>query len=151
MSLSAAWKPLHNVGASGREGSDAAPCSDAKIRCSIRRRQPARRTTGDTILSEIRCHHVLGLSKEIAPAPAIEPAPCPDSRQCSLSPRHSASTLSCGKAQCSIALISSAIQPRVESSGKGLEAGEKAMYTQSILSAAQRSDRGCNTTARAVE
>jgi len=147
----ATWKLLRNVGVARRKGSDATARSDAQIYCFLWSRQPARRTTADTILFEIRCSHVLGLSEEPAPSPATGQAPCPDSRQCPLSPRHTAATLACGKASRSFAFFSSAVQPGVESRRKGIEAGEKDMYSQSTLSTARRFDRRCNKTIRVVE
>jgi NADH:ubiquinone oxidoreductase subunit 6 (subunit J) len=83
--------------------------------------------------------------------PAGEPTSCPDSGQCSLSPRDHAATLSCGKASCSIAFISATLQPGIESSRTGMEAGEKAVHSQSILSTAQRLGRRRNCAAGVVE
>jgi len=143
MPFPAAWKPLHNVGPRGRNGSDAAPRSDAEVRCPFRSRQSTRRATGDPILSEIRCRHVLGLSEENIAPPAIQPASCPDSRQCSLSPRDAAATLPCEKASGSLVFISAAVQPRTESRRAGMEAHETALYSQSVFSTTQRS--GCRS------
>lgn len=145
------WKSLRNVGGTGRNGSDAGPRSNAQVGRSFRSSKPTRWATCDPILLEIRCRHVLGLSEETGAPPALEPASCPDSRRCPLSPRDDAASLSCGKASCSVAFISAAIQPRVESRRTGMECGEKAVYSQSVLSIAQRSGRRGNNAAGAVE
>jgi hypothetical protein len=151
MPFPAAWKPLRNVGATGRNGSDADPRSDAEVRCSFRSRQSARRATGNPILSEIRCCHVLGLSEETHAPPAIEPASGPNSRQRSLSPCDDAATLPSGKASASVAFLSARIQPRTESRRAGMEAYETALYSQSVFSTTQRSGHRSNDTVGVVE
>ena len=151
MPLPAAWNSLRNVGAAGRNGSDIAPRSNAEVHGSFRSRQSARRATGDPILHHIRCRHVWGLSKETGASPAGEPASCADSGQCSLSSRNHAETLPCGKAPDAIASVPSALQPRAQSRRAGMEAGEKAVYSQSILSTAQRSGRHGIGPVRSVE
>lgn len=147
----AAWKSLHDVGASGRQGSNIASCSNAKIHCSIRSGQPVRRTVGDPILFEIRCRHFWRLPEEIAAPPSMQSAHCSYSRQCPLSPRYIAEALPFRKALCSIAFFPSAIQPRTKSGGKSLETGEKAMHSQSILSTAQRLGLGCEASIGVME
>ncbi len=139
MPLPAAWKPLPNVGAPGRNRSDIAPRAHAEVHGSFRSRQSARRATGDPILHEIRCRHVWGLPKETGASPAGEPTSGTDSRQCSVSSCHHAATLPCRKAPDSIPTVPSAIQPRVESRRASMEVGEKTVYSQSILSTDQRS------------
>ena len=151
VSFPAAWKSLHNVGASGRKGSGIASCSNAKIHCSIRSGQPLRRTTRDPVLFEIRRHHVSRFPEEIASPPSTEPAHCCYSRQCSLSPCHIAEAPPFREAPCSIAFFPSTIQPRTQSGGKGLEAGQETMYSQSILSTTQRLDLGRNSTIGSME
>jgi len=151
MPLPAAWKPMCDVGPAGRIGSNAAACSDTQVHRSLRCSQLTGWATCDPILSEIRCRHVLGLSQEIGAPPASEPTSCPDSGQCSLSPRDHAATLSCGKASCSVAFISATLQPGIESSRTGMEAGEKAVHSQSVLSTAQRLGRCGNCPAGVVE
>ena len=151
MPFSAAWKPLPDVGASGRQGSDIASCPNAKINRSIRSRQPIRRTTRHTILCEIRRCHVSRISEETASAPSMEPAYCRDSRQCPLSPCHIAETIFFRKAPSSVSYFPSAVQSGTKPGGKSLEAGENTMYSQSIFSTAQRLDRSRNATIGVME
>ena len=151
MPLPAAWKPMHHVGASGGQGSDAAPCSYAKIRGSIRSRQPIRRTVGDGILSQVRCHHVWVLSDKIAPPPATRPAAGPCSRQRQVSSRFDTAAVPRRKTSRSVPAISATLQPGTKSGRAGLEAGQKAMHTQSVLSIAERSHCRRNTAATAME
>jgi len=151
MPLPATRKPLHNVGAARRKGSRVIARSNAKIYCPIRSRQFARRTTCDAILFQIRCNHVRRLPEKTAPTSAPETAACFDSGQCSLSPRHNPATIPCRKASHPVALLSSTVQPRAESSRKSLEACKKTVYSQSILSTAQRSDCSRDVPAGVVE
>jgi hypothetical protein len=151
MPLPAAWKPMHYVGSSRGQGSDAAPYSHAEIRGSIWSRQPTRRTVGDRILSQVRCPHVLGLSEEIAPPQAMRPAPCPCSRQRPISPCHNTAAVPRRNTSRSIPAIFAALQPGTESRRESLEAGQTAMHSQSILSTTERSYCRCNTAATAME
>lgn len=151
MPFPAAWKSLQDVGASGRQGSDIASRSNAKINRSIWSGQSVRRTTGHPILFEIRRHHVSRLSEEIDSAPSMELAHCCHLRQCPLSPCHIAKTIPFRKAPCSVPLFPTAIQSGTKPGGKGLEADEKTMYSQSILSTAQRFDRSRYATIGAME
>ena len=151
MPFPAAWKSLQDVGASGRQRSDIASRSNAKINRSIRSGQSARRTTGHPILFEIRRRHFSGLPEEIASAPSMGPAHCCHLRQCPLSPCHIAATIPFRKAPCSVPFFPSAIQSGTEPGRKGLETGEKTMYSQSILPAAQRFDRSRHATIGAME
>ena len=151
MPFPAAWKSLQDVGASGRQGSDIASRPNAKINRSIRSGQSLRRPTGHPILLEIRRHHLSRLSEEIASAPSIQPAHGCHLRQCPLSPCHIAETIPFSKAPGSISFFPSAIQSGIKPCRKSLEIGEKTVYSQSILSAAQRFDRNRNATIGAME
>ena len=151
MPFSATWKPLCNVGAAGRNGSDTAPRPDAKVSCSFRSRQFARRAIGNPILSEIQCRHVLGLSQKTITPPTVEPASCPHSRQRSLSPCDDAATLPCGKASNSVTFIPARVQPRPESRGAGMEAYKTSLYSQPVFSTTQRSCHCSNDPIAIVE
>ena len=151
MPFPAAWKSLQDVGASGRQGSDIASRSNAKINRSIWSGQSVRRPTGHPILFKIRRHHFSRLSEEIASAPSMQPAHYCYLRQCPLSPFLITETIPFRKAPCSVPCFPSAIQSGTKPGRKGLEAGEKTMYSQSILSAAQRFDCSRYATIGAME
>ena len=150
MPFPATWRSVHYMGASGRQGPDAAPCCDARIHCDIQSRQPARRTAGDTILFRVQCHHVLGLSEETSSPSAMEPAPCPDSGQGPVSPRNGAASLSCGKASRPLTFIPSALRPIVANPVESVLKLTRRLCMQSICSTARRSDHGCDATIGAV-
>ena len=151
MPFPAAWKSLQDVGASGRQGSDIASRSNAKIHRSIRSGQSVRWTTCHPILLKIRRHHVSSLPEEIASAPSMQPSHCCHLRQRPLSPCKIAEAISFRKAPYSVSFFPSAIQPGTKPYRKGLEAGEKTVYSQSVLSTAQRFGLSRYATIRAME
>jgi hypothetical protein len=151
MPLPAAWKPLRNVGTARRDRSDTAARSNAQVGRSFWSSQLTGRATRDPILFEIRCRHVLGLSKETGAPPTIEPASCLESRQCTVSSCDHAEPISCAKALYPDAFISATVQPGVEPGRKGMEVGAQAVYSQSVFPIAQRSGRRCNNPIGAME
>ncbi len=151
MPLPTAWKPMHHVGATGRQGSDAAPCSYAQIRGPFWRCQPTRRTTGYGILSQIRCPHIWVLSEKTAPPQARQPAPGPDSRQRQVSSCNDTAALPCRSTTSPVPAISATLQPGIKSGREGLEVGQKTMHSQSVLSAAERSHCRCKRATTAME
>ena len=69
MPLPAAWHPLYDVGAPGRDGPRAAPGADAEVRGPLRGGQSAHRAAGHPVLRPLQCGHVRCLSSH-APAPS---------------------------------------------------------------------------------
>src|SRR5271168_4850602 len=142
MSLPAAWLAVPDVGATGNQGPDPAPCADPKVRGLLRCRQFGQRP--------VRAHDVPDLQRrdlpefpQAAAAPANpRPADALGARQCPLPSREAPEAIPAPSYSRSAAAVLAALQSATRPDRASLEADSAPRDTQSLFRHAARGAQG---------
>lgn len=134
MPFPTAWDSLPNVGPARGNRSNTVACADPKIRGAVRRRQPSEWTADHAVLPEVRCRDIWRFLEEAHSSPALKSSNRSHSGQCALPSCDAAQAVFVSLSKKAVLIIPAAVQSRLESSRKSLEAGTSIVYSQQIFS-----------------